>query len=128
MKIYRDTITHYRRNKLDDHAACGDDLLGRRNEDQLDPFNTTCRNCLISTGRHHSCFQNIVNWIQLTQVGPLVDVDWVTDVDKTPDAFHRVVQVHTTNDKVETWDVIFNNNWAIERIVFVAINSKEESK
>ena len=129
MKIYKDTITHYRRNKLDDHAACGDDLLGRRNEDQLDPFNTTCRNCLISTGRHHSTFQNVDNYYQLMCGWELVVMEDY-ESSRVPDSFHRVASLvfkdHPTLDYV---GLIFNKDWALDNNFHSnAVNSKEESK
>ncbi|USL89134.1 hypothetical protein SEA_CASSEROLE_52 [Arthrobacter phage Casserole] len=118
MKIYKDTITHYRRNKLDDHAACGDDLIGRRNEDQLDPFNTTCRNCLVSTGRHHSTFQNLSNYFAL-QLNK--DIKSVNDVSSSTypgeDAFHRWLYIEFDDESPE-WDVyaIFDRKWALDNI------------
>jgi len=116
MKIYRDTITHYRRNKLDDHAACGDDLLGRRNEDQLDPFNTTCRNCLISTGRHHSTFQNLSNFFALRMNK---DIDAIFDRKAQypqTDNFHKLLEIEFNDGISEEYEVWFDHQWALDNI------------
>ncbi|ALY09324.1 hypothetical protein FDG92_gp53 [Arthrobacter phage Jasmine] len=118
MKIYRDTITHYRRNKLDDHAACGDDLIGRRNEDQLDPFNTTCRNCLVSTGRHHSTFQNLSNYFALTLGKNIKSIDTFCPYgDSTKDSFHKHLQIEfVENRQVDCFEVWFDHKWALDNI------------
>lgn len=117
MKLYRDTINHYRANVLDDLAACGADMIGRRNEDQLDPFNTTCRDCLLARKRHHSCFQNLDNYFTLLLNKEIVSIEDLTK--DTSDAFDRILLIRF--DDKECWDVQawFDQNWALDNMNLV---------